>query len=275
MSKQRTVADRYASEGIGVHSGNVIHIAVEPAPVNTGIIFIRDDINEQIPVSAKYTVGSPMCTMLRNENGAQIKTVEHLLATLSSLGITNAFVHVDNDEVPIFDGSALDILHFIRNTVEQAEERKRLIITDEINVSDGDKQEKIVPSSEGLIIDVECDFSKKGLGVTHYCYKHSLEAFKNEVAFSRTFGFYEDAAMMKKLGLAKGASLDNTVIFKDGLCINEGGLRTPKEYVTHKILDIIGDLSISGCEIYGKFYGKCPGHTINGMLVKKMCECLL
>ena len=270
MPKQCTVSDVYTTEGIGVHSGNVIRISVKPAPVNTGIVFIRDDIGEKISVSAKYTVGSPMCTMLRNENGAEIKTVEHLLASLYALGITNAFIHVTNDEIPIFDGSALNILDFIKGTKAQPEDRKKIVISEEISVSDGEKRVKLVPCAEGLVIDVTCDFEQKGLGTTNYVYKHSLDAFKKEIAFSRTFGFYEDAAAIKKLGLARGASLDNTVIFKDGKCINNGGLRSPTEYVTHKILDVIGDLSVSGYDIYGKFYGICPGHTINGMLIKKL-----
>ena len=119
---------------------------------------------------------------------------------------------------------------------------------------------------------VKCDFTQKELGYDKYIYNHSEENFKNELSNSRTFGFFEDAEKLRAIGLAKGSSLENTVIFRDGKCINESGLRSQNEHIKHKVLDALGDLSVCGYDICGKFYGYCPGHSINGKLVKKIFE---
>lgn len=270
---QNTLQTSVSFTGIGAHCGEVIKLTLEPAPENAGRILIRDDLsdNNRIPVSHKNVITSPLCTTLINDDSVSVSTVEHLLATLYSLQVDNVYIHVKGVEVPIFDGSALEIIKLVRSAgiCEQKAPKKMLVILKEVAYTDSDKSVKILPN-DSLAINITCDFSQKGLGVSHYSYEHSPEKFEKEIAFSRTFGFWEDAEVIRKAGLAKGSSLDNTVIFKDGKCMNQSGLRSPTEYITHKILDIIGDLSVAGYDICGHFYGNKPGHAINGLLVKKV-----
>lgn len=270
---QNTLQTSVSFTGIGAHCGEVIKLTLEPAPENTGWILIRDDLsaNNRILVSHKNVITSPLCTTLVNDHNVSVSTVEHLLATLYSQKVDNAYIHVSGMEIPIFDGSALEIIKLVHSAgiCEQKAQKKTLVILKEVTYIDSDKSVKILPN-DSLAIDITCDFSQKGLGVSHYSYEHSPENFEKEIAFSRTFGFWEDAEMIKKAGLAKGSSLDNAIIFKDGKCINKSGLRSPTEHITHKILDIIGDLSVAGYDICGHFYGNKPGHAINGSLVKKV-----
>lgn len=271
MRNQNTIEEGVHFEGVCAHSGDFVKVTLEPAPDNTGVVFIRDDVqgNNTILASYKNTIASPLCTQIRNDSGVEVRTIEHLLSALYAKNIDNVFVHITGNEVPILDGSALPMLELLDNAEEQNTKKLCLRIKKEIECRDTDKYVRISPY-DGFIVEVECDFTKKGLGKETYTYNHSFESYASDIAPSRTFGFYEDAEMLKAAGLAKGSSLDNTVVFKDGACINDGGLRSPNEHIKHKVLDAIGDLSVCGYDIIGRFYGFCPGHKINGELVKKI-----
>lgn len=271
MRNQYTIKESVRFEGVCAHSGDIVRVTLEPAPENTGIVFVRDDIEAGNAILASYknTVASQLCTQIRNDSGVEVRMIEHLLSALYAKNIDNTFVHITGNEIPMLDGSALPILKLLDNVEEQNTMKPRLLIKQEIECRDTDKYVRISPY-DGFIVEVECDFTKKGLGKDTYTYNHSFDVYASDVAPSRTFGFYEDAEMLKAVGLAKGSSLDNTVVFKDGVCINDGGLRSPNEHIKHKVLDAIGDLSVCGYDIIGRFYGFCPGHKINGELVKKI-----
>lgn len=271
---QRTISGIREYSGICAHSGEIANLSIRPAPEDTGVVFVRSDLsaNNEILATYKNTVASPLCTQIVNEYGVEVRTIEHLMATLYALQVDNVYVYLDSPEMPIFDGSAQEIVKLIGDTVEQNIAKKSIKINHIIECEEDGKKVKISPNDDGLILEVECDFTQRGLGNGKYFYNHSRQNFEGELSHSRTFGFYEDAEKLRKIGLAKGSSLENTVIFQAGKCINESGLRSPNEHITHKVLDALGDLSVCGYDIYGKFDGYCPGHSINGKLVKKIFE---
>ncbi len=269
VRQQRTLRNSVSFRGIGVHTGKLVSVNIRPSPVDTGISILRTDIDEEIFVHPRYTVSSPLCTTIVNDNGAKVRTVEHLLATMYAMQIDNAAISIDADEIPILDGSAAKMVDLFVDTIEQDKEKRLIKIDREIEYEDGNRSVKLIPNDK-FVIEVTCDYSDRGLPYAHYTYTHSPENFKKEIAYSRTFGFLEDVEAIRSRRLALGASLDNTVIFDKGVCLNEGGLRSPNEYITHKILDVIGDLSVIGAEIQGKFIGVRPGHAMNGVLVKTL-----
>lgn len=267
---QKTIKESIRMHGIGVHSGNEINVSINPATENNGIVFYVG--NESIKACCENVVSSPLCTTLKNSNGAEIHTMEHFLATVKSLGISNLNVVVDANEFPIFDGSALEIVKAFNQTslVEQSETEKLFIIKEPVYVEHDGKKAGFEPvDSDEFIIDLTCDFSKHGLGISRFVYTESAGNFIEQIAMCRTFGFWEEAEMIKKSGLAKGASLENTVVFKDGKPVNKDGLRTENEFIKHKVLDAIGDTSLCVGRIIGKFISYCPGHALTAELMKK------
>lgn len=266
---QKTIKQDIKAHGIGVHSGRNINIKICPAEINNGIYFFVN--GQTIKADFINNKPTPLCTTLINDRGIQIHTVEHFLATTKSLGIDNLNVYVDADEFPIFDGSALPIVQLFQKCeiIEQKAVRKIFKINKEIIIEKDGKMVAFVPSNENkFLIDITCNFSQYGLGITRYIYEASKENFINDIAMCRTFGFWEEAQQIKAAGLAKGSSLDNTVIFKNGKPINENGMRTANEFLKHKILDAIGDTSLCNGIIIGKFIGICPGHALTSELMK-------
>lgn len=267
---QKTIAKSIHMNGIGVHSGEEINVTINPADENNGIVFYVE--GESIKACCENLVNSPLCTTLKNSNGAKVHTVEHFLATVKSLKITNLNVYIDANEFPIFDGSALEIVKAFSQVsiVDQSEIEKVFIIEEPVYIEHNGKKAGFEPvDSDEFIIDLTCDFSNQGLGVSRFVYTESTENFIEQIAMCRTFGFWEEAEAIKKNGLAKGASLDNTVVFKAGNPVNEGGLRVEKEFIKHKVLDAIGDTSLCSGRIIGKFISYCPGHSLTAELMKK------
>lgn len=266
---QKTISKEINISGVGVHSGKSVFARIFPANVNSGIKFITPF--GKIDVCIENIQKSPMCTTLRNSEGSQIRTIEHFLAATKSLGIDNLIVELDSDEMPILDGSAIKFVEILKDSTDR-QEQKRLTfkILKNVVIEDGSKSVMFQPIEQGFEIDITCDFSKKNLGIENYKYVESEENFINEIAFCRTFGFEDEAKKILELGLAKGSSLENTVIFDNsGSPINESGLRIEREFIRHKILDVIGDTSICGGRIIGKFVGYCPGHAITAALMQK------
>ncbi|MDR3179941.1 MAG: UDP-3-O-acyl-N-acetylglucosamine deacetylase [Holosporaceae bacterium] len=270
---QKTIASPVSLEGIGVHSGKMCRIKILPAPEDYGIIFARTDLTENniIPADYKNVSSTTLCTRLSNEFGASISVVEHLCAALYGLGISNAVVNVEGDEIPILDGSSEIFVREIMSVglKNQSKARKILKIEKTVRVENGEKWSSL-SAADHLEINLSCDFTKKSLKTAPFSYVFLQDSFAKEIAPARTFGFWEDLKYIRENNLANGASLENTVVFdSQGRALNEGHLRFENEPIRHKILDIIGDLSLSQYLIIGRYDGFCSGHELNNMLLKK------
>ncbi|MDR2681995.1 MAG: UDP-3-O-acyl-N-acetylglucosamine deacetylase [Holosporaceae bacterium] len=274
---QKTIASFVALEGVGVHSGKMRRIKILPAPEDCGIIFLRTDLEENNIIRADYKNVSEtmMCTKLSNEFGASVSVVEHLCAAFYGLGVSNAIVKVDGNEIPILDGSSKIFVQKIMEVglEEQPKKRKLLKIKETIRVENGEKWLSLSPADH-FVINLSCDFTKRGLKTAPFSYDFSQDSFETEIAPARTFGFLDDLEYVKKNNLARGASPENSLVFDaKGCVVNEGSLRFADEPMRHKILDIIGDLSLSQYLIVGQCDGFCTGHALNNLLLKKLLEC--
>lgn len=274
LPRQKTLASGFQCSGIGVHSGAIVHLSVLPAAPHAGITFVRIDQPEliaSIPARFNNVVSTMMSTTLANSNGVNVSTVEHLMAALYGLGITNATIEVDAPEIPIMDGSAAVFAeHIVKAGVTAQEEPVRGIeILKSVSVENQHGKAEFLPYNERLIsftFTPENPFYKAS-SVHSFTFHVGSHDFESLVADARTFGFYEDGEKLKAAGLAKGSSLDNTVVFKEGTVMNPRGLRSADELVRHKILDAIGDLALAGVAIYGHFKGVNSGHGLNNKLL--------
>lgn len=265
---QSTLKNQFCLEGIGVHSGKKCTVKVSPADENKGIIF-KISGNE---ISADFNVVSNanMCTQISNKNGDSVKTIEHLSAALYGMKISNAIIEVESGEVPILDGSSLKFIESIEQAGVycQYKPRKVLRILKNVKVTDGDKYEEFKPHHD-FTISVSCDFEAKGLKTLPEIFDFSEGDFAKEIAPARTFGFEEDIELIRKNNLALGASLENTVVYdSSGIPLNKGGLRFENESVKHKLLDVIGDMSLSQYWIQGNLSCFCPSHRLNNILLR-------
>ncbi|MDR0677069.1 MAG: UDP-3-O-acyl-N-acetylglucosamine deacetylase [Holosporaceae bacterium] len=268
--QQATLNSVVFFEGIGTHSGKVNRISVAPSPENTFITFGNKE-NRAI-AKIDNVRETEMCTKLLIQDDWSISTVEHILAAFYGLGITNALIEVEGDEIPTLDGSSVKFIEsfLVAGIKEQSAKAKILRILKPVTINDGEKWASLLPS-DSLIIDIKCDYTSKGLKSDPISFVFTKDDFIKEISSARTFGFFSDVEFLRKNGLALGASLDNTVVFNDvGLPINEEGLRFPNEPIRHKILDAIGDLSLAGCRIMAKFESFCPNHKMNNMVLKAL-----
>ena len=270
---QRTLKNKIEFEGIGLHSGRSVRMQLTPAPVETGVVFIRTDMNRaRIEAIASHTTATGCSTTL-SKNGVTVQTVEHLLATLSGLSVDNVFVEIDAQEVPIMDGSAAHFVRRIADAGVKTQERSRpmIKIIKPMFVREGDKQLAIWPS-EAPSISYFIDFNHPLLKEQSLNYQVSEENFLREVSDARTFGFLRDEAALKANGLARGASLDNVVVLGEETVLNKEGLRYQDEFVRHKILDLVGDLSLLGMPIIGHVVAHKSGHNLNAQMVTKLLQ---
>ncbi len=275
---QATLKDSFSLDGVGVHKGKVCSVTVKPADKDTGIIFFRSDKggsgfqNEKIVASYDNVENATMCTQISNENGASLKTIEHLMAALYGMKISNAIIEVQGEEIPILDGSSLRFVEQISRVgiKRQVRSRKILKVLKKIKVTDGEKFEEIEPF-DGFEINAKCDFEAKGLKTDPVTFNFSKNNFVSKIAPARTFGFVSEAEYVKKHNLALGASLKNTVIYNDkGIPLNDDGLRFENESARHKVLDIIGDLALSQYWIQGRVNCFCPSHKLNNILLRML-----
>ncbi len=274
MSKnsQKTIRDNIELSGIGLHNGVEVNLKIKPSSQNSGIIFKRTDIKKNNIIHANFkNVEEPvLCTKLKNENEVSISTVEHLMAAFYGEGIDNVLVEVDAPEIPIMDGSAVDFVDAIRSVgiKDQSEPRKFIKVLKKVEVQDGQKFISIEPLSKDLIIDFELIYENPLIRKRRKEFKLSngdLAAIYN----SRTFCLYEDIDNIKKMGLAKGGSLDNAVVVQGNKILNEEGLRNRHEFVYHKILDCLGDIMLSGNRIFGHIKTSQGGHALTNKLLRK------
>lgn len=269
---QRTLKGVVNCTGIGLHSGEKVNIIIRPAGADTGINFVRTDLPGQPKVKVCFdNVSNTTLATTIGSNGCTISTIEHLMAALFGLGIDNAIVEIDGPEVPIMDGSAAPFIFLFNSTgiKEQKKPKRFMIIKKPFFVEDGNRSISIFPSKR-LEISFMIDFSHHLLKNQSYKLAFSGKDFIRKISKARTFGFLNEVQMLKDNGLAKGGSLDNAVVIDDYRILNEGGLRYKNEFVRHKILDFIGDLSVLGIPVIGRFVIKKSGHFLNHLMLKKL-----
>ena len=272
---QKTISRQINFKGIGLHSGNKSNITVLPAQENQGIVFKRIDLkhNNLIKANYKNVTSAKLCTTLENEHGVKVSTVEHLLAAFYASGIDNAIVEIDNEEVPIMDGSAKNFLDIL-NDIEiktLTKKRKYLKILNKIELIDGERKISIEPNNSFFEVNFQLNYENKIIGKQKNSINFHSDNLK-EVIESRTFCLFEDIEKIKKLGLAKGGSLNNAVVVEKDKVLNEEGLRNKKEFVNHKILDLAGDFLLSGFRILGKVDCYQGGHELTNMFLRKLLK---
>ena len=272
--KQRTLMNEVGCTGIGLHTGEKVKINLRPAPANSGIKFVRTDLKGRPEVDVRFdnVFDTTLATTI-GTNGCKVSTIEHLMAAFFGLGIDNAVVELDGPEVPIMDGSAAPFVFLIKSgdIREQKSPKQFIVIKKPFKVDDGNRSVCIYPSKE-LKITYMIDFQHPLLRNQEYELTFSGRDFVREISTARTFGFMKDVETLKKNGFARGGSLDNAVVIDDFRIINEDGLRFDDEFVRHKILDFIGDISIVGSPIIGHFVVKKSGHFLNQQMLKKLME---
>ena len=270
---QKTIRNSFEMEGIGLHSGKPVKIKVCPSEPNAGIIFKRIDLknNNYIIPNIFNVTNATLCTTVSNEFGVKVSTIEHLMAALFGRNIDNALIEIDNEEVPILDGSSKDFVNAIDKAGIQTSDKPIKIIKIEnfVSLEDGVKKITIEPSKISLDIDFEIKYDNKLIGTQRNLVK-VYETDLREIYDSRTFCVYEDIEKLKKMDLAKGGSLENAIVVKGDEVLNKEGLRNDKEFVNHKILDCIGDLFLSGYKIIGKIVCSQGGHKLTNQLLKKV-----
>jgi UDP-3-O-[3-hydroxymyristoyl] N-acetylglucosamine deacetylase len=274
MTKQRTPKKVIQATGVGLHSGEKVLLTLRPAPVNTGIIFRRVDLSPvvEIPASYEYVGDTMLCTTLHHDS-VKIATVEHLLSALAGLGIDNAYIDVNAPELPIMDGSAAPFVFLIQSAGirEQNAPKKYIRILKPIRVEDNGKYVQFLPYS-GYKISFTIDFDHPAFinKPQTVSFDFSTTSYVKEVCRARTFGFLSDYEKLRECDLAKGGSLDNAIVVDNYRVLNEDGLRFDSEFVSHKVLDAIGDLYLLGSSLIGAFEGYKSGHELNNRLLLEL-----
>ncbi|WP_448479210.1 UDP-3-O-acyl-N-acetylglucosamine deacetylase [Pseudoxanthomonas mexicana] len=274
MAQQRTLKNVIRATGVGLHSGEKVYMTLRPAPVDTGIVFRRIDLEPvvEIPASAELVTETTLCTGLTCE-GAKVQTVEHLMSAMAGLGVDNAYVELSSAELPIMDGSAGPFVFLIQSAgVAEQDAPKRFIrITRPVEVTEGDKVARFEPyDGFKLGFTVKFDHPMIPASQSRAEVDFSTGAYIKEVARARTFGFMRDLEYMRERNLGLGGSMDNAIVLDEFRVLNEDGLRYTDEFVRHKILDAIGDLYLAGRPILGAYEGFKSGHALNNKLVRAL-----
>ena len=274
MIRQRTLRNSIKATGVGLHTGEKVLLTLSPAPVDTGIVFRRTDLNPvaEIPARADLVGETTLSTCLIH-NDARVSTIEHLLSAMAGLGVDNAYVDVTAPEIPIMDGSAAPFVFLLQSAglVEQHAPKKFIRVKREVTVTDGDKSATFLPL-EGFKISFGIDFD-------HPVFKHraatteidfSTTSFVREISRARTFGFVEEIEYLRSKGLARGGSMDNAIVIDDYKVLNNDGLRYEDEFVKHKVLDAIGDLYLLGYSLIGEYQAFKSGHALNNQALRTL-----
>ena len=274
MIRQRTLKNTIRATGVGLHSGKKVYLTLKPAPIDTGIVFCRTDLDPVVEIPARAeNVGETTLSTTLVKDGIKVATVEHLLSAMAGLGIDNAYVEVSAEEVPIMDGSAGPFVFLIQSAgIEEQESPKKFIrIKKEVTVTDGDKTATFVPFN-GFKVSFTIDFDHpafKGRS-QETSVDFSSTSFVKEVSRARTFGFMRDIEQLRAMNLALGGSVDNAIVVDEFKVLNEDGLRYEDEFVKHKVLDAIGDLYLLGNSLIGEFKGHKSGHDLNNKLLRAL-----
>jgi len=276
MIRQRTLQNTIRATGVGLHSGKKVYLTLRPAPVNTGIVFLRTDLEPavEVPARASLVTDTTLCTALTQDN-VKVATVEHLMSAFAGLGIDNAYVDLSASEVPIMDGSAGPFVFLIQSAgiAEQDAPKKFIRIKREVVVTEEGKEARFLPH-QGFKVSFAIEFDhpvfeeQKQTAMVDF----STTSFVKEVSRARTFGFMRDLEYLRANNLALGGSLDNAIVVDEYRIVNEGGLRYDDEFVKHKVLDAIGDLYLLGHSLIGEFRGVKSGHALNNQLCRALLE---
>ena len=272
---QKTIKKNTTFSGVALHSGRNVTVTIKPADPNFGIVFKRVDLKNNNLVYPNFmnVTNTSLNTTIENEYGVKVSTIEHLMGALFGLGIDNALIEINNEEVPILDGSAKEFIEkLIAAEINSSDQPIKIIkINKEVKFSDGERFILIKPSTLSLNIDFELKYKNKLIGNQRNKVK-VYEDDLSDVYNSRTYCLYEDIELIKKNGLAKGGSLDNAIVVKDEKVLNNDGLRNQKEFVNHKILDCIGDLYTSGYRIVANIICSQGGHFLTNQLLRKVFQ---
>ena len=270
---QSTIANKVSFSGIGIHTGMNVNVNILPASPNSGIIFKRIDLKKNNVVIPNFENVSEatLCTTVSNQFGVKVSTIEHLMAAFFGLGVDNAIVELDGQEVPILDGSAKDFVKILKDTGLKTSDIpiKLIKINNHVEITEGNKYISLNKSNTTLEIDFEINYKNKIIKRQNNkvnVFEDNLEDIYN----SRTFCLFEDIEKIKKLGLGKGGSLDNALVIKDNSLMNTSGLRNKLEFVNHKILDCMGDLYLAGFKIIGSIKCSQGGHSLTNQLLRKI-----
>jgi UDP-3-O-[3-hydroxymyristoyl] N-acetylglucosamine deacetylase len=274
MVQQRTLQNTIRATGVGLHSGEKVFLTLRPAPVDTGIVFRRVDLEPvvEIPARADLVTETMLCTGLARDGGKAM-TVEHLMSAMAGLGIDNAYVDLSAPEVPIMDGSSGPFVFLLQSAgiVEQRAPKRFIRILSPIEVRDGDKIARFEPH-DGFRLDFTVDFDHPAIPTSRSraVVEFSTENYIREVSRARTFGFMRDLEFMRERNLGLGGSMDNAIVLDEFRVLNDDGLRYADEFVRHKILDAVGDLYLAGHPILGAYIGFKSGHALNNKLVRAL-----
>lgn len=274
MAQQRTLQNTIRATGVGLHSGEKVFLTLRPAPVDTGIVFRRVDLEPvvEIPARADLVTETMLCTGLARDGGKAM-TVEHLMSAMAGLGIDNAYVDLSAPEVPIMDGSSGPFIFLLQSAgiVEQRAPKRFIRILSPIEVRDGDKIARFEPH-DGFRLDFTVDFDHPAIPTSRSraVVEFSTENYIREVSRARTFGFMRDLEFMRERNLGLGGSMDNAIVLDEFRVLNDDGLRYADEFVRHKILDAVGDLYLAGHPILGAYIGYKSGHALNNKLVRAL-----
>lgn len=271
---QHTVRAPAVFAGVGVHTGAYTRVAVRGAAADTGIVFVRTDIadlDNRVPASAEAVCKTQLGTVIGNEAGVTVATIEHLMAAMVMMGIDNAVVELDGPEMPIMDGSSMPFVQILERAGKRVlnTPRRFIEILDTVEVVEGDKRAALKPAMR-FEVAFEISFPSAAIGRQYVDLPVDEHAFRREFADCRTFGFLHEVEALRAMGLARGGTMDNCVVIEGDRVLNPEGLRRPDEFVRHKALDAIGDLYVLGAPIIGRFEGELAGHSINNQLVRAL-----
>jgi UDP-3-O-[3-hydroxymyristoyl] N-acetylglucosamine deacetylase len=256
---------------MGLHTAVPVTLRMVPAPPDTGLVFVRTDLNDfEIPASVEWIAHCSYATTLMR-TGVMLSTVEHLLAALRGAGVDNAYIEIDNLELPIMDGSAEPFTDLIEQAgiVNQRADRKALLVRERVEASEGNRK-MILEPSDRFEIDCSIDFAHPLIGSQKFHFEMTEGAFAREISAARTFGFTAEIETLRRANLILGGSLENAIVLTPGGMLNENPLRFPDEFVRHKVLDIIGDLSLLGMPLLGRVVAERSGHVVHAALMTKL-----
>ena len=273
--QQHTLAKSVRMEGIGLHTGSPAQVVLHPAPAGSGLVFTRSDRSDAedlslVPAHVDHVVDTRLATSIGNSSWT-VSTIEHLLAALQGLELDNITIDVDGNELPILDGSAAPWMEALDDAgrVSQEAPRRVMEILAPVEVREGDRCVRLCPG-KGLSVSAAIEFDHPMVGRQEYVVQINPETFRREIGWARTFGFFSSLEALRRMGLIRGGSLENAVVFGPSGVINTEGLRVRDEPVRHKILDIIGDLSLLGLPLRGTVEAEQPGHSLTRRLVTKV-----
>lgn len=275
MIKQRTIKKIVKARGIGIHSGKIVNMSLIPAEADHGVVFRRMDVGGKLVRAHNAFVNEVVLSTGLENQGVKVSTVEHLMSAFSALGIDNIIVELDSFEVPIMDGSSAPFIFLVQSAgiLEQDQYKKFFVINDTVRVENNDSWAQVSPY-EGFKVTLEIDFDHQKIKESgqELSIDFAKQSYLKEISRARTFGYMKDVEMMQRQNLSLGASMSNAIALSDEDVLNEDGMRYQNEFVKHKILDIVGDLFLLGCNIIGHYEGYKTGHLLNDQLLSAILE---